>query len=133
MKLTLGKLERLKSEKIISCLFNKEGESFAIYPLRIIWMVTTLDTPFPAQFTVSVSKKRFKKAVDRNSIKRQIREAYRLNKLPIYTQLEQQQQQVAIMILYTGKDKLSYSEIEERMQRIIKRWLKIQRKKTNSK
>ncbi len=123
MSFTLGKQERLKSKKVIGQLFNKEGQSFAIYPLRVVWLKTTLDSSFPMQFAVSVPKRRFKKAVDRNHLKRQIREAYRLNKLPAYEYLEKKEQQVAFMILYTGKEKIPYIEIEKKMNLLLKRFV----------
>ena len=123
MSFTLSKQERLKSKKIIGQLFNKEGQSFAVYPFRVIWLKTTLDSSFPMQFAVSVPKRRFKKAVDRNHLKRQIREAYRLNKIPACEYLEAKEQQVAFMILYTGKGKIPYIEIEKKMKQLLDRFL----------
>lgn len=117
---TFKKEERLKSKKIISRLFNKEGQSTAKFPLRIIYLYTELNTEYPAQFTVSVSKRQFKNAVDRNRLKRQIREAYRLNKEMVYKSLERKEKQCAIMILYTGREAIPYREIEKKVKKLLR-------------
>jgi ribonuclease P protein component len=81
-KLTFKKEERLNKEKWIQELFQK-GSSFILYPFRVIFLPHP-DPGFPChQVLISVSARNFKKAVDRNAIKRRIREAYRLNKLKI--------------------------------------------------
>ena len=70
---TFHRDERLKSRKVIGMLF-KEGKSFGQYPLRVVYMpVEERRSDFPAQFTVSVPKKKFPKAVSRNRIRRQVR------------------------------------------------------------
>lgn len=107
-------------------MFNREGQSFGMYPLRIIWLETTLNTSFPAQFALSVPKKKFKKAVVRNRIRRQVREAYRLHKHQLYEFLEQKDMQCAIMVLYTGKEMATYWEIEKKIKLMIRRFIKIQ-------
>lgn len=117
------KEERLKSTKTIDSLFSK-GESFGVYPVRIVWVA--LDgTPnsYPVQCAVSVSKRKFSKAVDRNRIKRQLREAWRLNKHRLYEALPDGQQ-YAIMLLFTGKEQFSQAAIEKSVQRIIKKFLR---------
>ena len=126
---TFTKAERLKSKKIIDRIFNREGKSFGMYPLRLIWLETPLNTTSPAQFTLSVPKRNFKKAVDRNRLRRQIREAYRLNKHKLYDFLEDKELQCAFMVLYTGKKAVSYQEIEQKIEAIISRFIKIQIKK----
>src|SRR6516165_6102438 len=101
-RLTLGKNERLKKRKVIEEVFNS-GESFSIYPLRVLYLISrdsTIDNDTPGsgervpepilQFGVAVSKKNFKKAVDRNRIKRLIREAYRLQKPELLHAVKQQ-------------------------------------------
>jgi ribonuclease P protein component len=81
-KFTFKKEERLNKEKWIQELFEK-GSSFILYPFRVVFLPHP-DPQFPAhQVLISVSARNFKKAVDRNTIKRRIREAYRLNKLKI--------------------------------------------------
>ena len=116
--------ERLKSTKVIDSLF-KEGHSFGQYPLRIVWIATDqLPSDSPIQFALSVPKRKFSKAAHRNRRRRQIREAYRLNKHKLYRGLSEQDQQYAIMILYTAKEALPYEDIEKAMKGIIHRFLK---------
>ncbi|MEN0004284.1 MAG: ribonuclease P protein component [Bacteroidota bacterium] len=116
--------ERLKSKKVIDSLF-KEGQSFGQYPLRIVWMASDqLKSDFLAQFALSVPKRKFPKAVHRNRIRRQVREAYRLNKHKLYRGLEKHEQQYAIMVLYVAKEALPYATIENAMKGIIHRFLK---------
>ena len=93
MRFTFEREERLKSKKIIGRLFNKEGKSFAIYPLRIIWLATPLETSYPIQIGVVVPKRQFRKAVQRNKIKRRILESYRLNKHSMHEVLQMQEKQ----------------------------------------
>jgi len=76
---TLPKPERLCGVNRVDALF-KDGSSFICYPFRVIWKVTTSEKDPSACFMVSVSKRKLKHAVDRNRVKRLVREAYRLNK-----------------------------------------------------
>ena len=75
------KSERLCSKRVIDTLFTGGHKSMSVFPLRVVFMpvTATQGTP-PASIRISVSKRRFKKAVKRNRVKRQIREAYRLHK-----------------------------------------------------
>lgn len=78
---TLNKSERLCSKKLIERLFAGGNKSFPAYPLRVVYMwVDVEDAVADASILISVPKKRFKHAVKRNQVKRQVREAYRLNK-----------------------------------------------------
>lgn len=80
---SLGKSERLCSKTLIEELLTSEI-SFVKYPYRIIVKKSSLPGEYPARIAISVSKKRFKRAVQRNRIKRLTREAYRLNKKDLY-------------------------------------------------
>ena len=83
-KLTFKKEERLNKEKWIRELFET-GSSFHLSPFRVIFLPHP-DGTYPVhQVLISVSTRNFKKAVDRNTIKRRIREAYRLNKAKIHS------------------------------------------------
>ncbi|MCB9267057.1 MAG: ribonuclease P protein component [Lewinellaceae bacterium] len=118
---TFQRGERLKSRKVIGALF-KEGKSFGQYPLRVVYMpMKERRSEFPAQFTVSVPKKKFPKAVARNRIRRQIREAWRLNKHRLYRAMEGEEQQYALLLIYVAKDALPYPEIEHAMRQVIRR------------
>lgn len=118
---TFKKAERLKSRKVISKLF-KEGKSFSAYPLRIIWIQTdSSDNKFPVQFSMSVPRRSFAKAVQRNDLRRRIRESYRLNKHALYQQLKNSDNQYGLMFIYIAKEDLPYSVIELAMKKIVKR------------
>lgn len=120
--------ERLKKETVISQMFNREGQSTAAYPLRLIWIPIELDSPFPIQFALSVPKRKFPKAVDRNRIRRQIREAYRLNKSDLYDSLAEHPTKYGIMVLYTGQEALPYETIERKLLHLFNRFRKQIRK-----
>lgn len=129
--------EKLKSEKIIAGLF-KSGESFSQFPIRIVWIETICDVAVafpPIQVAISVPKRNFKKATDRNRLKRQMREAYRLQKQVIYdaaTQLKPNAK-YAVMLIYTGKTALTYTEISTSIGQIIKRFVRYVISPTDSK
>ena len=122
---TFNRAERLKSRKVIQALFNRQGQSFAQYPLRLVWMpMAERKSAYPVQFGLSVPRRHFKKAVIRNTLRRRIREAYRLHKHEIYSALTDDDGQYAFMILYMGKDQHPYQDIEKAMQLIIRRFIK---------
>ena len=121
MKHSFNKEERLKSKKVIDSLFQK-GQSFGQYPLRVVWVeMEERFSEFPAQFAMSVPKKKFAKAVSRNKIRRKVREAYRTNKWKFYKKLEGREKQLGLMILYVAKVELGYTEIEKAMKSIFHR------------
>ena len=122
------KKERLKSKIIFEQLF-KEGKAINQYPLRLIWChpEETIGNE-KVQFGVAVAKRKFRKAVHRNRLKRQIKEAYRLNKQKLLTYLASGDQEVAILIIYTGKELLPYPEIEAALKGLLARWIKKHKK-----
>lgn len=101
------KNEKLKSRNTIDLLF-KEGKSVSKYPLRLAYFQCNPDDNAPIKMGVSVSKKYFKKAVDRNYFKRVLRETYRLNKNLLVENLDKP---YAFMLLYQTKERLDYHEI----------------------
>jgi ribonuclease P protein component len=110
--------ERLKGKKAIATLFDK-GNSFYCYPFRVLWMPLAHQGSYPVQTAVSVSKKYFKKAIDRNRIKRLMREAWRLNKISIYNTLEEHKGKIILMILYTGTRLPSYRLVLDSMEEVV--------------
>jgi ribonuclease P protein component len=95
--------EKLKSKKTIDKLFS-EGKSVSQSGFTLVYLIGPLLSFYPAQAGFTVPKKFFKHAVDRNRIKRLVREAYRLNKNQLYEKLVAQKQQMAFMFVYKGKE-----------------------------
>ncbi len=109
--------ERLKSAKILEELFSK-GQSKVIFPFRLVWLTTPLPSTFPVQCAVSVSKRTHPKAVDRNRIKRQMREAYRLHKHLLYQSIQTNcpDTQVAMMLIFINRKDTPYVLIEKKVK-----------------
>ncbi len=115
-----GKNERLHSKKLIAQLF-KEGKSFFKYPFKIVYLETGHADTAPVTVLISVSRKKFKRAVDRNRVKRLIREAYRKNKYILYESEKLNfQKSLLIGLIYTGKTIMSYNEIEKKIILILR-------------
>lgn len=120
---TFKKEEKLKSRKTIEQLF-KEGRSFSNFPFRVLWKFDDASVA-PLQSGFAVSSKHFKKAVDRNRIKRLMREAYRLQKSSLQDKVTQQQKHVAVFFIYVGNELPEYPFIFEKMGNVITRLFKI--------
>ena len=116
MSLTFSKHERLKSTKLIKELFEK-GSSFYLFPFKVIVMQNPDGEIRSHQVLISASKKNFKRAVDRNLIKRRIRESYRLNK-----NLLPNSPLLLIAYIYTAKEILTFAQIQERLVRTLNRF-----------
>ena len=87
----------------------------------MVWVQSANADESPFQFTVSVSKKNFKRAVDRNRLKRQMREAVRKNKLYVINFLKEKNKPCAMMFVFTGKEKAEYKEIEGQIILILQK------------
>jgi ribonuclease P protein component len=126
MNFTYPKNEKLKSKITIGLLFS-EGKSVSKYPLRLVYYSGNLGESQNIKMGVSVSKKHFKKAVDRNYFKRVLRETYRLNKHLLLDNLDKP---YAFMLFYQSKDRLSYEEINIKTIQLFEKFLQ-QNVKTN--
>jgi ribonuclease P protein component len=120
MDYSYPKAEKLKSKKIIDLLFS-EGKSVGKYPLRLVYVQHDFEEEVPLKMGISVSKKYFKNAVDRNYFKRVLRECYRLNKHLLIDNLNQKK--YCFMFFYQTKDKLEYSEINEKTIQLFEKFI----------
>jgi len=120
MRQTFTKDERLHKKILIEKLFQ-EGRSFSISPFRITWLSMPMEVKVPVQVLISIPRNSHPKAVNRNLLKRRIREAFRKNKQPFYEFLEGSQKQLLLGILYSAKEILPYSLIQEKIILLLQR------------
>ncbi|MEZ4999804.1 MAG: ribonuclease P protein component [Bacteroidales bacterium] len=128
---TFSKAERLSSRKAITELFE-DGNSFFYHPFTVVWRAAGGDNEFPARVGISVPKKTFKRAVDRNRIKRITREAWRHNKQTLYNFLNLHNKEVVIMLIYTGRELPSLKEMNERIEKLVAKFSLILLQQANS-
>jgi len=112
---SFSKPEHLCGEKRITRLFT-QGDAFITYPLRVVYILEPVRDTVPSSVLVSVPKKRFKRAVKRNRLKRLMREAYRLNKTTLIEKLEEKQLQIHIAFNYVSDDVLDFATVEKKMK-----------------
>lgn len=120
MDFTFSKQEKLKHKKLIETLFS-EGKSVTVFPLRIVFLENDHDGSKPLQVSFSVPKRLIKRAVDRNRIKRQLRESYRLNKNEIYNLLDKK---YIIMVVFMDDKKYDSSILNTKMIKIFEKFIK---------
>ena len=121
---TLGKNERLKSRKQIELLFS-EGKKFVVAPFRVFYLFENPpainNSQTALQFGVGVSSKHFKKAVDRNRIKRLTREAYRLQKNDLKEKLKLKGRQLNLFVIYTSKEIPDFNLVKDKLALALKK------------
>jgi len=124
-KQTFSKEERLHSRKLIEQV-AKEGKSFLVHPFKVMLLETETEENtdsyrYPAQVLMSVPKKKFPRAVDRNRVKRLMREAWRKNKHTLYGALNEKKKRLAIMLIYIASDLPEYKLTEDKIILILQR------------
>ncbi len=119
---SLGKSERLKSRKQIDQIFET-GKKITLFPFRLLYRVEQGTGNIRAGFTVS--SKNFPRAVDRNRIKRLIREAYRLQKKELETVVLTNDYSLHLFFIYTGREIVGYKEISEPLKKLLDKLMKV--------
>lgn len=124
---TLGKSERLKSRKQIEQLFS-EGKRFVVTPYRVYYLISKIlnaQRSMHVQFGAGVSGKNFKRAVDRNRIKRLTKEAWRLQKNELKEKLKAYGKQLNVFFIYTGSELPDFNLVKEKVTVALKKFLQI--------
>jgi ribonuclease P protein component len=120
---TFKRTERLRGRKRFTALFAK-GKTFHTAPFRTTWMYENTPNSILVQAAFVVPKRNFKKASQRNRIRRRMKEAYRLNKHLLTAQLSSKNHLCIFTCLYTGKEESEYPEIEQKIIVTLQRLLK---------
>lgn len=118
-KFTLPKVERLNSRILIEKLFTGGSKSLPAFPLRIVYMPVEGDTLPIATLLISVPKKRFKRAVKRNRVKRQIREAYRKHKQILIDSLKNSNKKVALAFIWLDNELHDSADVEAKVVKLL--------------
>ena len=116
---TFKKSERLCSRLLMDRLFQGDNKSVSAYPLRAVFLPVSTDEQKGVSVLISVPKKRFHDAVDRNRVKRQIREAYRKQKHALIEKMEEREQGLLIAFIYVSAQIESAAYIEKRLARLL--------------
>ncbi|HEV3412020.1 MAG TPA: ribonuclease P protein component [Puia sp.] len=122
-RFTWNRKEKLKSRKRIERVF-REGKSQSLFPFKVLWLVQSAQAASRLQAGFGVSSRHFKKAVDRNRIKRLSREAYRLQKHALLRLLEDKGLYLAVFFLYTGKDLPDYPTVTHKIGVLLQKLIK---------
>lgn len=120
---TLCKAERLNSKLAIENLFSGGAKSLSVYPLRIVFTPVEINEAAPASILISVPKKRFKRAVKRNRVKRQIREAYRNNKHELLDCLRRKNISLHLAFIYVDDELRISQEVESKVKVLLNKMI----------
>lgn len=110
---TFTKAERLCSQAAIDWLFDGKGNSFSVFPLRIIFKVIPSEATTLPKLLISVPKKKFHHAVNRNSVKRMLREAYRKQKHALVAFATAHDLSITLAFVYISDEQVSYTDLEK--------------------
>jgi ribonuclease P protein component len=113
-RLTFPKNEKLTGETAVNELFLR-GESFLVYPIRVVWSLSTAEEAAGIRVLMSVPKKKLKRAVDRNKVKRLLRECYRLHKQQVCDSALRGGMPVRLAFVWIPCEVLEYSKVERKM------------------
>ena len=116
---TFNKKERISYQREIDFLF-KQGEVFTSFPFRIIYLEQKPYSGATASILISVPKRKFKRAVKRNRMKRLVREAYRLNKTSLIEHFQEKESGLLIAFIFIGNELYDWKEIEAAVQKTLK-------------
>lgn len=116
---TFKKHERLCSRLLMDRLFQGDNRSVSAYPIRAVFLPVERSEQQGVSVLISVPKKRFHDAVDRNHVKRQLREAYRKHKHALIEQMSEREQGLLIAFVYVSPQIESTDYIEKRMTRLL--------------
>jgi ribonuclease P protein component len=128
MRYTFGKPEKLKSRKLIGKLFE-DGKSVKKFPIRLVYLQIKHTSDAPVQAAFSVPKRNFKRAVDRNRIKRLLREAYRHEKGALYKELKTP---YIFMFTFIGKKEPTYLEVQQKIQQVLALFIKAEKNQSDA-
>lgn len=115
---SFGKSYKLCSKILIDSIF-KSGETVKEFPFVVKYNLVNLNEHVPFQIAITAPKKRFKKAVQRNRIKRLCRESIRLTKTTLEDQLIKSNKQLAIFLIYSGDEELTFSQMKHKMNKLL--------------
>jgi ribonuclease P protein component len=118
-----NKNEKLKSRKLTEQLFAK-GDTFLVFPVKVLYIVVKEPLDYSIKIGVTASSKKFKKAVDRNRIKRILKEQYRLNKHPLHSYVNGKNLQVIVFFIYIDKVLPTKGLLDKKMPIIIDKLIK---------